>query len=558
MKRLILLLLPLALFACSKHSQPVDGPVELTVPTGVSLHGATETSLTFQWKVVKNATGYNWELTEKESGDVAGVGSTAKRNVEVTGLRKGTVYMFKVRAEAGSNHSGYSEPLEAKTAGTQGPEDVAKICTDAPLVLKLDSAPVLGSSGLVKIFKADGTEVDRIDLADMAKVTVLESGIMVPKEQITSATAKHTFMDVLSCGGRTRNVHYTPLRVKGKTLEIRHHSGVLDFDTEYYVTVDQSVCGKAVGAGEWKVYTKKAPSSNKEIVVDVDGECDFCTVQGALSYADKNGATIAVSPGTYEEMLYLRDKAGITIKGVDRDRVKIIYPNSEIYMNGSSARCLFLVENCDNLVMEKITVENSFYASDHKGQAECIYFNSGNNTHKLTIDNCALISWQDTFLCKGQVWVHDSLIAGHCDFIWGYPKACFFDNCEIRSRAAGYIIQARVPSASDIGFVFYHCNLTAEDGVSANSVYLARSAGQSDCYDNVVYVNCTMSSAIRTEGWLGNPAPNPSTPTATSGWREYGSKTPSGEAVTGHNSYGKYLSTTEASLYCSRQDVLGW
>ena len=555
MKRILLLLLSLAIFACSKTGNTVDGPVELTVPTGVSLHGATETSLTFQWKVVKNATGYNWVLTEKESGQEAGVGSTAKRNVEVTGLRKGTDYLFKVRAEAGSNHSDYCAPVEARTSGTPGPEDVETMCIDAPLVLKFDSAPSLGSSGLIKIFKADGTEVDRIDLADIAKVTILESGIMVPKEPVTSST-KHTFMDVITCGGRTRKVHYTPLKVKGKTLEIRHHSGVLDFDSEYYVTVDQSVCGKAVGAGEWKVYTKKAPSSNKEIVVDVDGECDFCTVQGALSYADKNGATIAVSPGTYEEMLYLRDKAGITIKGVDRDRVKIIYPNSEIYMNGSSARCLFLVENCDNLVMEKITVENSFYASDHKGQAECIYFNSGNNTHKLTIDDCSLISWQDTFLCKGQVWVHSSLIAGHCDFIWGYPKACFFDNCEIRSRAAGYIVQARIQSASDKGFVFYNCNLTAEDGVGANSVYLARSAGQADCYDNVVYVNCTMSSAIRTEGWLGDPVPNPSTPTATSGWREYGSK---GEgASSARNSYGKTLSTEEASIYCSRQDVLGW
>ncbi len=553
MKRLLSFLLPLALFACSKTGNTVDGPVELTVPTGVSLHGATETSLTFQWKVVKNATGYNWTLTEKESGEEAGVGSTAKRNVEVTGLRKGTDYLFKVRAEAGSSHSDYCAPVEARTSGTPGPENVETMCIDAPLVLKLDSAPVLGSSGLIKIFKADGTEVDRIDLADMAKVTILESGIMVPKEQVSSST-KHTFMDVLTCGGRTRTVHYTPLRVKGKTLEIRHHSGVLDFDSEYYVTVDESVCGKAVGAGEWKIFTAKAPSSAKEIVVDAEG--DFCTIQGALSYADKSGATIAIAPGTYEEMLYLRDKAGITLKGIDRSRVKIIYPNSENYMSGSSVRCLFLVENCDNLVLEGITIENSFYASDHKGQAECICFNSGNNTHKLTVESCDLISWQDTFLCKGSVWVHNSLVAGHCDFIWGYPKACFFDNCEIRSRAAGYIVQARVPSASDKGFVFYNCKLTAEDGVGTNSVYLARSAGQTDCFDNVVYVNCTMSSAIRTEGWLGNPAPNPSVPTATSGWREYGSK--GSGASSARNSYGKTLSTEEASIYCSRQDVLGW
>ena len=557
MKKLIILLLPLALFACSKKNHTVDGPVDLTVPENVVLHDATETSLTFQWKTVKDATGYNWVLNEKESGAEAGVGSTAKRNVEVTGLRKGTEYLFKVRAEAGSSHSDYCTPVEAKTEGVAAPEGGDKLCIDAPLVLTLDFSPVLGSLGQIKVFKADGTEVDRIDLADMAKVTVLESGIMVPREPVTTST-KHTFMDVLSCSGKTRIVHYTPLKVKGKTLEIRHHSGVLDFDTEYYVTLDEPVCGKAVGAGEWKFYTKKAPSSAKELVVATDGHGDFCTIQGALGYADKNGASIAISPGTYEEMLYLRDKAGITLTSSSRDNVKIVYPNSENYMPGSSARCLFLVENCDNLVMQKLTIENSFYSSDHKGQAECIYFNSGNNTHKLEIDDCSLISWQDTFLCKGQVWVHNSLIAGHCDFIWGYPKVCYFENCEIRSRAAGYIVQARVQSASDKGFVFNKCKLTAEEGVKDNSVYLARSAGQSDCFDNVVYVNCTLSSAIRTEGWLGSPVPNPSVPTATSGWREYGSKDASGKDVTGHNYYGKYLTGAEAAVYCTREDVLGW
>ena len=227
-------------------------------------------------------------------------------------------------------------------------------------------------------------------------------------------------------------------------------------------------------------------------------------------------------------------------------------------MYGTDARCLFLADNCDNLLIERFTIENSFYAPDHKGQAECIYFKSGNNTHKLTIDDCSLISWQDTFYCKGEVWVHGSLITGHCDFIWGSPKTCFIENCEIRSRAAGYIVQARIPSASDKGFVFYNCKLTAEDGVKDNSVYLARSAGQTDCFDNVVYVNCTMSSAIRTEGWLGSPVPNPSVPTATSGWREYGSKDASGKEITGHNSYGKYLSGSEAAVFCTRQDVLGW
>ena len=184
-----------------------------------------------------------------------------------------------------------------------------------------------------------------------------------------------------------------------------------------------------------------------------------------------------------------------------------------------------------------------------------IYFNSNN---KLIIENCAFHSLQDTFLCKGSVYVHNSLIAGHCDFIWGYPKACLFEDCEIRAEAAGYIVQARVQNASDKGFVFLNCRLTAASGVKDGSMYLARSAGQSNAYDNVTFVNCTMSPVIAAAGWYGNPAPNPATPTATSGWKEYGSKNASGAALSGHSSNGKYLSADEAAAFSSKSAVLGW
>jgi hypothetical protein len=47
-------------------------------------------------------------------------------------------------------------------------------------------------------------------------------------------------------------------------------------------------------------------------------------------------------------------------------------------------------------------------------------------------------------------------------------------------------------------------------------------------------------------------------PTATSGWREFGSVDASGKAVTGHNASGKVLTAAEAEPYSSRKAVLGW
>ena len=565
--------------ACDKTGGETVTP--LGVPQNVVLHGATETSLTFQWIVVEGATGYAWKLTL--DGALAKEGSVSSRNVIVSGLSKGTTYGFSVCAVKGTEKSAYSTEITAKTLGT-APVDGGKVCVDAPVVIEFDSTPVLGTSGLIRVLKADGTEVDKIDLSDIATVDILSDGTMIPKGAdadngkiaINNDYVYNTFMDALH-SGQYRVVHYTPLRVSARALEIKLHNEALDYGTTYTVEVDESVVGKPV---EDITFTTKAKPSGDVVRVAADGSGDFCTVQGALSFVSANvgkdaAVTIEVANGTYRELLFLRNMNNVTIKGASRSGVVIAYPNNDSYETGSGSskesrpslggsigksggRSLFLVELCDNLVLENLTIENTYSIPSHKGQAEAIYFNSA---HRLTVENCSLISWQDTFQCKGKVWVHNSLIAGHCDYIWGGAEACLFEDCEIRSRAAGYIVQARVQSASNKGFVFLNCRLTAEDGVGSGKMYLARSAGPDKDglypgFDNVVYVNCTMEAVIRAEGWLGNPAPNPSTPTATSGWREYGSK---GEgASSARNSFGKMLSTEEASIYCSRQDVLGW
>ncbi len=94
-------------------------------------------------------------------------------------------------------------------------------------------------------------------------------------------------------------VHYTPVRLEGKL-----HNEALDFGGSYYFTVDASVAGKAVERAD---FTTKAKPSGTTLKVAEDGSADFCTVQGALSYATtlgKNDAvTIEVADGTYRELL---------------------------------------------------------------------------------------------------------------------------------------------------------------------------------------------------------------------------------------------------------------
>lgn len=591
MKRLLPLIFLFLFFSCAgtggDDNQSSGVP---SVPTGIKISSQTSHSVVMVWDAVDGAESYNWKLDEG-SASVKN-GTTRNTNIIIDGLSQGHTYLFAIQAVSSSGSSEFSAAVTIDFGGGStgpvtpnpgtDPSDGTAICVDSPLLLELSSTPELGSSGFIRVFDSADNQVDAIDLADLATVTIREDGQMIPKSRIyiaegeTPAYVYNTFMDAPKCASRWRPIHYTPLRLRAKALEIKLHSGVLDFGKEYYLTIDKDVIKDHPGLskGDFTFKTKAKPTSNSELSVRQDGKGDFCTVQGAVSYSAQigksNNVVISIASGTYNETVFIRDKNNLTLKGESRDNTVIAYANNESYEGGSGSsatskpvvgqaipvsggRGVILAESCDNLCFENLSMKNTF--GQEKGQAEVIYFNSNN---KLVIENCALHSLQDTFLCKGSVYVHNSLIAGHCDFIWGYPNACLFEDCEIRAEAAGYIVQARVQNASDKGFVFLNCRLTAASGVKDGSMYLARSAGQSNVYDNVTFVNCTMSPVIAAAGWYGNPAPNPATPTATSGWKEYGSKNASGAALNAHSSHGRYLTADEAAPFSTKSSVLGW
>ena len=570
----------LAAQACGQKDNPSQGgdpgqsETGLSKPANVKLVEATETALSFSWDAVSGADSYNYKLTA--SGEKTVTGTVTQPSAKVEGLKAATEYSFQVLAAAGDKKSLYSNAVKATTSGggTVDPGDevpIISICADEPLVFTSSATPKLGTSGLIQVFDESGKVVDKIDMADMAKMVVLEDGTMVPKEQMNQETVLHTFLDMLH-STRYRPVHYTPIRISGNVVSVKLHNEALAFGKKYTLSVDASCFGIPVTRTDFALQVQSAPAGTT-LKVAQDGSGDFFTLQGALSYATTLGkdtaVTIELANGTYRELLYLRDKNNLTIKGASREGAVIAYPNNESYSTGSGAavsskpglgakvgamggRGLFLVESCDNLVLENLTIENTFWADDHKGQAETIYFNADGK--RLTVENCSLVSWQDTFLCKGEVWVHNSLIAGHVDYIWGYPKACLFEDCEIRSRAGGYIVQARCPAGSK-GFVFLNCTLTAEEGVAKGSMYLARSGGDTSVNDNVTYINCAMSDVIAPAGWHTGKTPTPATPTATDGWKEYGT---TGVSTSSRNSYGRILTAAEAEPFSSKQAVLGW
>ena len=449
---------------------------------------------------------------------------------------------------------------------------------DTALKLVFDSPPTLGAGGSIRVFrKSDDALVDVIK--PMADIDVIG----------------HTGQALV------RKVNVKPVTISGNSATIKLHNNKLDYNTEYYVAIADGVfnnttlggtpfvgLGKAAG---WSFTTRAAPPTGASVTVDDDGVADFRTVQGALNYIVRSvpktePAQIDIRNGSYEELLYVRAKDNLTLKGESRDGVIIQYSNYDTLNSGSGAseapgtggsagggRAVLLAEALDMLTLDTLTLKNTTLRSAAiSAQAETIYFNSES---RLVARNASFYSEQDTLQLKGFNWFYRSLVAGNVDFIWGASRAALFEESEIRSvgdsanaASGGYVLQARVPAASDKGFVFLNSTLTHGPGpgalhsdVPAGATYLERSPGGTGTWDNIAFINCKMDGHIAAAAWAGlgvngQPAPNPVTPSAASGWREYGSTDLAGNPLDLRLRVGGYVLTAdEAAAFATRAQV---
>ena len=451
----------------------------------------------------------------------------------------------------------FAQPSQTYPLGgaTQPAAAAPSAHVDAALKLTFDTPPTLGAGGSIRIFrKADDALVDVIRLSGET--------------------------DMLGYAGQAavRKVNTTPITISGNTVTIKPHSNKLEYGTEYYVAISNGVfTGASLGGipfvgigklGDWSFTTRAAGPApgSAGVTVGAADDADFGTVQAALNYAMKDVAandplTITVRNGTYTELLYLRGKNNVTIVGESRDGAVIQYTNYDSLNSGtggsqspdspatSGGRSVMLVEAADMLTLDTLTLRNTTLRSSAiSAQAEAIYFNS--DSGRLVAKNAAFHSEQDTLNLKGYAWFYRSLVTGNVDFIWGGSRAALFEESEIRSvgdttsaTGGGYILQARVPNATDKGFVFLNSSLTHGPGpgplhgdVPDGATWLARSPGGTATWDNIAFINTRMDTHVAAAGWAGagvngQPAPNPVTPTAASGWREYGSTTLGGDPI---------------------------
>ncbi|HVY87397.1 MAG TPA: pectinesterase family protein [Hyphomonadaceae bacterium] len=321
---------------------------------------------------------------------------------------------------------------------------------DTHLVLTFAGAPAIGASGLIRVYDtADNSLVDTLDMSvpSSPNPNGRSTATTEAERQAQGQATKMSDYQVNTIEGV--DFHFFPIIVRGATATIYPHNGKLKYGHSYAVKMDAGVLqapGGFAGFGEkgWTFTTKlAAPAADAaRLTVAADGSGDFNTVQGALDFAPAKPAkrvTVFVQNGTYEELVYLADKSNITVRGQDRDKVVVTYPNNSALnppRSGPSRRPAFSIQNSNGVQLQNFTITNSFI-----GQAEALLVRGKENV----IDHMTLNGSGDALTTYGTLYMADSKLTGHGDTILGYASL-YCLRCELHS--IGPFTWTRTPQGS--------------------------------------------------------------------------------------------------------------
>ena len=346
-----------------------------------------------------------------------------------------------------------------------GSEDVNP---DTHLVLTFSETPVLGDSGMIRVYDAVTDQVvDSLDLSippgptesrtygpecDYTKVPYDYTRTVMPTNKDTrpgtpSGTAEPTppVYQLTIIGGFTDAFHFYPVIVRDSIATIYLHNNMLEYGHTYYVTIDNGVLNLADGSfqgvtkeDEW-VFTTKSdmPELSDTLIVDVAGKGDFNTVQGALDFIpdfNEQQTVILVNPGDYEELVYTRNKWHVKIKGAGMADTKVHYANNEVFNphpltvktnewpgTFPSRRAAFMLDNCKDIVIEDMTI-----ATDLKGQAEGLLING----ERIALYRVHIIGSGDALQANGTIYMESCELDGGGDTILGWVLSIpFFISC---------------------------------------------------------------------------------------------------------------------------------
>ena len=460
----------------------------------------------------------------------------SNNEASLSALEAGYVYTFTLRVSDSGDVVGSADVEESgnSTAPWGDGESTSGVATaskytlfprrdgayaDTELKIAFESAPELGTSGKIQIWKADNL-TEPVDVIDMSERNVP----LIDNSDDVEDNTFNTWMDVVGSSDRRLVVNYEAVRVVGNDIVIKPHSQKLEYGTSYFVTVDKEAVKHAdfngINTSKWFFTTRTPDAKKANVTVSHSGNADFYTLQGAIDYFTNSGMkdenkTITLGAETYNEIVFLRNLSNLTIKGqgdelttiqsfnnntlnpgtrdgFDQSLVAGLKPGDKIpIVNGreqAGGRAGVLIGgDADKIRFEDLSMRCTW---PNKVQAEVLCIRN-RDENAVAFVRCSFYSQQDTLLPGGGWnWFYQCYVEGDTDFIWGGNMACLLEGCDIEMiTSGGRGFNARV-DLNNIGYVFMNCSLTVRDGVT--NCRLLEGSGTAG-YDNMTFINSTIA-----------------------------------------------------------------
>lgn len=419
------------------------------------------------------------------------------------------------------------------------PENGARnVNVDTHLSLTFPSVPTLGRTGMIRIFDAvTGECVDSLDMSVPAgpvesrqyspectytkipynynRTVMATNRTAVPGTP--SGTNNPTYDEGLYqlnvIGGFTDAFHFHPVIIRDNKATVYPHNNMLDYGRKYYVRIDSGaiVFPDFNGIERWEIETRKQAPAHDTIIVDAAGTGDFSTLQGALDFVPDFSAKpyfILVKAGDYEEIVYTRNKANLTITGEGMDRTRIHYAQNEVFNphpltvktnewpgTFPSRRAAVMFDNCHD-----ITIQNLTCATDLRGQAEGLLLNG----ERIALYGVRVIGDGDAIQANGTIYMQDCEVRGGGDTFLGRGSV-FAYRCRLINHGGPFSWVRN--TKGNHGDVFVECSFDTDNGSMADFGRTNTNKGIGYPDAEFVVIDCLLGN-ICPEGWssIGYPS----------------------------------------------------
>ncbi len=317
-------------------------------------------------------------------------------------------------------------------------------------------------------------------------------------------------------GGFTDGFHFDPIFVEDSIVVIQMHHNILEYGHHYYITVDPGIIVQADGSSpgiskgdKWEFSTRgNGPVLEKGVLrVSRYGDKDFRSVQEAIDYVPDSMTTpvvIEIDPGQYHEIIYFRNKTNLTLRGADKDKVRIFYENCDnrnphprrIIANEQKGsfpfrRSVMAIDNCSDIIIENLTIENT--SNGEMGQGEGLISQS----EHLVVKNCRIKSVQRAVACNGTTFFQDCILEGGFDVVLSMGPN-FYYRCQLINSGGPFIWPRN--EEGQRGLVFLECtflgNLSRLSDYGRTNSLTSRKFP----YAEMVLINCR-EKHISPTGW---------------------------------------------------------